>query len=160
MEGEAPSLRNAIGIHVVSSIEDDHLREIWRLILATARDRRALQMFRMRCDAPSLRRTIEVALVPGSDGSITFTSLEVAVEPCDPVTLLGARTPRSTAPPLAVCSWCARARAGSDWLSLEATVSELQLFEQETVPPLLHTICTPCADGILEKLREDIPPSP
>lgn len=110
-----------------------------------------------RCDAPELRRLLELQLLPGPGGRVQFRvrPLRVAARPS--VALLADDTPR-TAERLVVCSWCKRVNVGKDWLEVEAGLERLRLLHQTVLPQVTHGVCPRCAEGLLEATDHDVDP--
>jgi hypothetical protein len=154
LEGGAPQLRQVQQTQLFDWIADPELSQLWQLLLAEARAGSRTLVLRLACDAPALRRRVELGLTPSPDGSVTFTSVELERTPRPTVSLLEEEASRdATLPPLPLCSWCARAQTDGEWVSLEQASARLGLFEQELLPPLQHTICADCAAAVRADLR-------
>ncbi len=142
VDNDAPELREIRGIDLFSAISDANLGELWRMILASVRRTQEGQTFDLRCDAPSLRRFIELDVRPDENGGVRFSSRETRVEVREPIPLLDRRAERNDSL-LLVCAWCARVQA-TTWVPIEDAVARLMLFEQQLLPRISHGICPDC----------------
>ena len=103
--------------------------------------------FTFRCDAPTLRRVLEMdASLPG-DGTVRFLTRTLAEESRPAVPLLDPAAARSDDKVL-VCGWCRKVAVGSTWEEVEKAVAELRLFEQVPMPRTTHGICEACYERV------------
>jgi hypothetical protein len=103
--------------------------------------------FPFRCDAPALRRFLEMEIVPTRGGEVEFRSRLVAVdERPELIALLTAEPGEASSDRLVVsCSWCRRFRLESGWAEAEEAIRELGLFGAVPAPRISHGICEDCA---------------
>jgi hypothetical protein len=123
----------------VSELTTEHL---YRDLVRRVRAGRTIT-FPYRCDAPALRRFMQMTMTPGSEDSVTFDSVTLRTEQ-------RAAVPVSHSPHLRtdlllkMCSWCKRIDVEGDWEEIERAVARLGLFTGERVPALTHSICPDC----------------
>ena len=98
----------------------------------------------LRCDAPELRRHLELTVVPEADGNLTIRSCTLRTEPREPVPLLDAQSERSNEF-ITICSWCKKVEVEGEWCEVEEAVDRLGLLVE--VPHLTHGMCLPCRDA-------------
>ena len=110
--------------------------------------------FPIRCDAPHLRRYLNVSVAPKPAGGFIVSTLLIRSESRAPVALLAPGTPRRD-DIVKVCSWCKRVSAHGRWVEVEEAISLLQLFERREQPQLSHGICEPCHRFMQTMLADD-----
>jgi len=117
-------------------------QELSRLFLARARAGRVVDVG-FRCDSPSLRRFLRLALHPEAAGRVRCASILVRQEVRPPQPLLDAASPRSQAS-VRICGWCKKVDARGAWKEVEDAADELRLMEGDAFPQLSHAICPTC----------------
>lgn len=127
---------------LLSCISDPTTRQIYATLMERVRRDGVEVRVPFRCDAPAMRRWLELWMSPGADGGVVFASRTLREEPR-----------RAVVPPPAVdggrfirmCSWCKQVEVDpGEWVELEAAVSRLALFAAVDVPLITHGICPPC----------------
>lgn len=126
-------------------------------ILHAVRHARRIVRLEFRCDAPSLRRLLELSLVPGPRGQVEFRVRPLRLSARSPVALLADDTPR-TADRVVVCSWCKRVNVEVEWLEVEQALQRLRLFHHTVLPQVSHGVCPRCAEALLEATHHDVDP--
>lgn len=140
-----------VGRDLFTFIVGHEVRYIYEQMLEGARTSGARYQFEFRCDGPSQRRRMSMTIRDGGQGHVLFETRLLEVRPRPAISLLERDAPRS--PELVrVCAWCARVRAGADWLDLDEAIGVHDLFEQPQVPRMSHGICGDCHAKALEKL--------
>ncbi|MEO8071489.1 MAG: hypothetical protein ABI652_08805 [Acidobacteriota bacterium] len=103
--------------------------------------------FTFRCDAPALRRLLEMSIAIEPADALRFVVRPVRVEDRPAVQLLEPTEPtgpRSDAV-LRMCGWCKRIPDPSGrWMEIEAALPLLTLFEQTALPATSHVMCEEC----------------
>ncbi len=146
-----------IGSELLSHISDASTREIYRAILKRVRDGGEAR-FRLRCDAPSRRRLLEIRIISNDDGAIEFRSSEIAGAERGPRRLLDTTAWRSD-DFIRFCSWCNRIDLEGEWYELDDGVARARLFEQALLPMVTHSCCPECEatlDRAIDNLGEPI----
>jgi hypothetical protein len=149
--GAALLPEHVLGRPLWDFVSDATTRQLYREALARVRAGRAIRL-PLRCDAPGLRRWLELTISPDEGGRVLFESRTLREEAREPVAVLGASGPRLEEL-LRCCSWCKRVEAGGEWLEVEEAVARLNLFEHAALPMLTHGMCEPCHDAFLAKIR-------
>lgn len=151
LDNAAPELATAEKILLWESIADTSSRLLWQSLVARVRETGVTLEIPYRCDAPSARRWFRMRVTRGERATVLFESFLVREEPRETVRLIDPHSRREdTAAPVTVCSWCARALAGTEWVDIEHAVSRLGLLAVETPPPLSHGICPACFKRVSE----------
>jgi hypothetical protein len=128
-------------------IEDEETRHIFQIILKRVRTDRAVKTVPYRCDAPNLRRFMELQMRSTSNDEVEFRSRVVREEPRESVRLMEDDVVRSDEF-LRMCGWCKQVCVETDrWVEVEAAVLELRLFHAAAVPRLTHGICPTCLEA-------------
>lgn len=103
-----------------------------------------------RCDAPAVRRDIDLWIAPRAD-AIQFESRVRREEARPALAVLDPTVERSRAIQK-ICCWCKRIKAGGDWLEIEDGISRLGLFQAMPLPMLSHAVCQDCLARIRASL--------
>lgn len=106
--------------------------------------------FTFRCDAPALRRLLEMSIAMQPAGALRLVVRSVRVEDRPAVLLLDPAEQRSEAV-LRMCGWCKRIpdRRGR-WMEIEAALPLLGLFEHTALPATSHVMCEECHRVMME----------
>lgn len=141
----APLLAPAIlGRSLWDFIADRTTILLYRRIFERVREGISPVRFTFRCDAPALRRLLEMSIVMQPAGALQVVVRSVRVEDRPAVLLLDPAEKRSDAV-LRVCGWCKRLPdPGGRWMEIEAALPLLALFEQTALPAISHGICEEC----------------
>ena len=122
-------------------------RHLYHVMLKKVRTAKAVICFSYRCDAPQLRRYMEMVVRPwGVVRGVEFNSRVVREVPREPVPLLAPTAARS-AQMITMCAWCKRI-ATPQWLEVEEAIQRLQLFELDYMPQITHGLCRDCEKQI------------
>lgn len=108
-----------------------------------------------RCDAPALRRHMQLTMSADPNGTLVFRSRMLQGDPRPPIRLLDRRAPRTLAPLIRICSWCNRGFLDNHWVELEEIIKAYGLFEADGVPEITHGLCTECERRVLSEWSED-----
>src|SRR6478672_1277449 len=116
------------GKPLLSFISDPTTRQLYALLMARVRASRSAVRVPLRCDAPALRRWLELEISPGADGGLTFASYELRTETRAPIPTFEAAAGGASAL-LRMCSWCKRVEAAAGhWQDIEDAIASLALF--------------------------------
>jgi len=137
----APQLRGTavIGSSLWSHISDLTLSHLLQKLFAKVRSSRQPLVLRCRCDAPAIRRELEVYL-ESRDGISVVVVSTVTFEMHRVVTPRRSRS----AKPIRMCSWCNAIDVEGQWLELEVAARELGLMDGPEAPLITHTLCHRC----------------
>ena len=137
-------------------IADASTRHIYRTLFERVRSRAETVRLTFRCDAPALRRLLELELAPLAAGGLLCCVHQLVEEARDPISLLDATRPR-TEQLIRMCSWCKRvATPDGAWLQLEVAVTRFGMFVDELPPDLTHGVCPDC-HRVLDAVAKDKP---
>lgn len=145
-ENDAPNLtRDAVlGKVLWGYVFDKETRHLYRVAIEKVLSEKSSVSFPFRCDAPHIRRHMQMAVSPVDEDRCQFASTIVREEPREPVKLLEADVARSEEL-LRMCSWCKKLDADeAGWLEVERGIEKLDLFRTSTLPAITHTICPSC----------------
>lgn len=135
-----------VGMPLWEYVANSASRHVWITIVERLRGRRTTVTVPYRCDSPSVRRYMEMDLVPLAGDRVEFRSRIVREEEREPVPLLRPDVPTSDEP-LLMCSWCKRVFV-PPWREVEKAAKELDLFDEPEMPKLVHSICGRCRDTL------------
>jgi hypothetical protein len=133
-------------------IAGDEVRYLYRLILARVRSSGTVMVTPLRCDAPHVRRFVNLVIIPGEEGRIQFESHLLREEVREPVELLSPMAKRADWL-VRMCAWCKSVHVASEWVQVEIAVERLNLFEMSSLPGVTHTICPECERRVRYSLR-------
>lgn len=125
-------------------------RHIYTVVLAQARSGRRLR-FPFRCDAPDLRRFLEMDAAGAGDAAVEFRVRTVKTEPREAVALLDPSRARA-GPPLRMCGWCKKVAVDEIHVEVEEAIACLDLFDGAPLPPVSHGICPACEARMYREL--------
>lgn len=131
---EAPHLQqNAlVGRPLLNSITGDESKSLYRRILERVRQGRRISV-PFRCDAPGVRRFMELHMVPAEAGRVRCEAVTIRLEHRTPIALLSVAAPRGNQL-VRMCAWCKRVAVGFKWVEVEDAVAALGLFNIEAGP--------------------------
>ena len=148
--GESLLPPGIIGRSLWNWIADPTTTQVYRDIIARVRHGAGPVRFNFRCDAPSLRRLLQMRIAVSAD-EVTFETRLLDAQLRAGVCLIDAEARRSDAH-IVICGWCMRLPVDGDWLEIEDAISVLQLFDAAMMPRLSHDMCPRCVTTMEETL--------
>lgn len=139
-----------LGTRLWNHLGDPTTIHLYQAMVANVRRTKKESTVPFRCDAPDRRRFMEMHISCLDDGTVEFRSVTLREETRVWVPLLDMRA-RFSGAMLRMCSWCKKVTL-PDWVEVEEAVHRLQLFENETVPRISHTICPSCSEVIKQEI--------
>ncbi|HET7695777.1 MAG TPA: hypothetical protein VFK57_08730 [Vicinamibacterales bacterium] len=132
------------GRMLLSFISEPTTKLIYVALMQRVVEQRQPVSVPFRCDAPALRRWLELTMTARDDGGIDFVSRQLHSEPRDPpFDFRGA--PHGASTLVRMCSWCKNVELSPDtWGTAEEAVRAFGLFGAASVPQVTHGICPPC----------------
>ena len=110
-------------------------------------------LFDFRCDAPDLRRFMQMYISPTENGGVQFETLVQKIEPRKALMPFDPLNP-STDRIVVSCSWCNKIRVDeTQWEEIEIAADLLRLFERPDVPHISHGMCPECFESVLQNLE-------
>ncbi len=142
------------GKHLAEFIADHATVSLWEILLAKARAGTVIHNIAIRCDSPTLRRTLCLQ-VEQERANVRVSSLLVREEPRGYIALFSADR-AVQGDPIVACSWCRKFEAtASTWVEVESFLSMTGLFEQPVLPPVTHGICPGCFESVSKECGAD-----
>jgi hypothetical protein len=140
---------NSLGRSLWDYVAGEDLKKVQRLLLRRIRDEVGDVELPFRCDAPDVRREMDLRIKAGRGGRAVLFSARVRSEEVRerPQPLLDPASPRG-AETLAMCGWCDRFEVKGEWVEVEEAARRLELFNRPELPSLSHGICPDC-NGLL-----------
>ena len=134
-----------------SCIDDPETRHAHHTLLERARARGGITGLPFRCDSPTLRRYMEMDIMPLEDGGAEYRCRALRSETRARMALIGP-SEATSGQLMRMCSWCKRVDLGeNNWVEIEDAVAPLGLLLQKQFPRITHTICAAC----LKRLEEE-----
>lgn len=135
---------SVIGKSLWEFISNAQTRHLYRILLDKVRKTEEYIQVPFRCDAPDRRRFMELAISSLHNGYVQFKSRILRTELRSTVALLDSTIPRSNKK-ICMCSWCKQIQTDAGrWMEVERALSELGLFNLDTMPDINHGICPEC----------------
>lgn len=146
--------REIIGRNVFDFIEGYETKHIYKILFDLVRQGKRIGPIPFRCDAPGLRRFLELCLDPMPDSAIKITTKLLREEPRTPVKALMKDLERSQKL-IRMCSMCKKIEAGDKmWLEIEEGLVVLKIFEDKNPPRITHGLCHECFSNIMVKIEK------
>ena len=141
---------SSLGRSLWDYVAGRELVKLQRLLVRRVRDEVGDVELPFRCDAPAVRREMDIRIVARPGGRLVLFSARLrAEEERDlPQRLLDPATPRSDEM-LEMCGWCDRFEVDGEWVEVEEAARRLGLFNQPRLPALSHGICPVCNEMLL-----------
>jgi hypothetical protein len=152
---QAPYLADAqiLGKSLWDFITGNEVQNLYNLMLKKVRLSGEPVQVLYRCDAPHLRRFLQLKMMSADQGAVRFHNWLVREEVRPPVQLFDV-LPKRSQEFVTVCSWCKQIKlAEAEWVEVEEAVERLGLFESAELPQLSHGICPGCLQRWLSDLR-------
>ena len=152
LENETPAVRRdaVLGRPLLDFITGAETRHLVEILLTRARAGSPLLRLPFRCDAPDLRRFMEMDIVSPDGVAVEYRCRVLRTEARKPVQVANAAP--DAARTMRMCSWCKKVHLTRDvWVEVEDAVTRFGLLEDEAPPQVTHGICNVC----LEKLYGD-----
>ena len=148
--------RTVVGTWLWQHLAGLEVKHLFRVLLEKVRENQEPVQVPFRCDAPELRRSMMLELTPLEGHSVRFSSWILEEEERPPVELLRAnREVIQDSERVRMCAWCKRIGAGvGDWRDLEDALLEIELFQHDPLPRVIHAVCPDCQSMMLRKLAE------
>lgn len=152
IENGAPELQGdaVIGTTVFDAIRDAPTVWIYMGLYRRVREGSSVSI-PLRCDSPTMRRELVMALTPAGGGCIDVEVRTARVIPT-PFVPFWLRTSHRVSGTIVACGWCKRVRVGQEWTEPDVAVERLDLFEGDTLPQVSHGICPLCEAGLLKTI--------
>ncbi|MEO8090873.1 MAG: hypothetical protein ABI703_11290 [Gemmatimonadales bacterium] len=142
-QGETLRPAQIVGRPLWDFIGDMETTHIYRLLHQRVRTEGAPVRLCFRCDAPALRRLLELEISLTDNQELAYHVRTIRRQERAPVPLLDPHRPRSEQF-VTICGWCKRVATPHGWLEVEQAVAELSLFTEPHLPQLTHGICDQC----------------
>lgn len=111
-----------------------------------------------RCDAPNLRRFMEMSLLPLADGGLEWASRLLRQETRPPVSLPEVASALATEL-VVMCSWCKKVRVpeweglaplmAGIWVEVEEAMSLFAVTHAGFYPAISHGVCPTCYQSVI-----------
>ena len=149
VKNDAPELtaEKVAGESIWNFLKNKDVRHIYHNLIEGIRDKRKQVQFPFRCDSPGLIRFMKMTMSPADHGAVVFRSKIEKVEKRDPIMALECDAKRSSEV-VEICSWCKKVKHAGYWLELDRAVKVSQIFKQNMLPLLSHTICDSCLNNL------------
>src|SRR3569623_894919 len=119
-----------VGRSLWSYVTDTETLHLYQQMLRRLRTIRQSIRVPFRCDAPALRRYMELDMTVADDFCVCFMAESVRREPRAPVALLDDSHTRRDGL-LRMCSWCKKVELDDKtWADVEEAVKRLRIFDQ------------------------------
>ena len=136
--------QQVVGETLWDFVDGDATRAVYDKLHRQVRQDRKPVVVPFRCDSPSLRREMQLAISPEQAGQLLYESTIVLSTPCTPVDFLDPTLPRSRSF-LTMCSCCKRVLIEPDgWLEANDAAVRLKVLSVARPPQLAYDMCPAC----------------
>lgn len=145
-----PDAGSSLGRTLWDYVAGRELVKLQRLLVRRVRDGVGDVELPFRCDAPHVRREMDIRIVARPGGRVVLFSarLRSEEEREAPQPLLDTEVPRGN-DAIEMCGWCDRFEVDGEWVEVEEAARRLQLFNRAELPALSHGICPVCNEMLL-----------
>lgn len=140
-----------VGCSVWTFVSDETTRQVYRALIARVRAGQTAT-FSYRCDAPSLRRFMQMTMTSSAGHGVAFDSVTIRTETRVPLGF-GMESQPCRDRMLRVCGWCKRMDVGGDWEEIDVAVECVGLFAGSPTPTLTHAMCPPCFARVMAEVE-------
>ncbi len=146
-----------IGRSIWDFIADGSTIAIYRRVFQRVRSGAGAAAFTFRCDAPAVRRLLQMHISRAASGELVLATDLVVATPRASVALL--EPGRATLGTLVrMCAWCQRMPgADGQWLEVEAALAAMDVFGGDTLPRISHGMCDDCSRVMNDALDDPTP---
>lgn len=142
--GESCHPDRIINQQIWSFIQGYETRHVYEICINNVRNHQKTIVLPFRCDAPDLRRYLELEISPLPRGHVQLTSRIIREEPRETVKLLQTGKPKLF-DFITMCSMCKKIQVAENvWFETEEAIARLGLFELEVLPQISHGLCQDC----------------
>jgi hypothetical protein len=145
-----PDAGSSLGRTLWDYVSGRELVKLQRLLVRRVRDGVGDVELPFRCDAPHVRREMDIRILTRPGGRVVLFSArlrsEEERETLQP--LLDVEVPRGE-DVIEMCGWCDRFEVDGEWVEVEEAARRLQLFNRAELPALSHGICPVCNEMLL-----------
>jgi hypothetical protein len=132
---------DSLGRSLWDFVAGEELRKVQRLLLRRLRDEVREVELPVRCDAPDIRREMQLRIVAHPSGrTVLFAARVRSEETREPQPILDPDAPRGE-DSLEMCGWCDRFLVDGEWVEVEEAAVRLELFRRSELPRIDHGIC-------------------
>jgi hypothetical protein len=141
---------DSLGRSLWDYVAGQELVKLQRLLVRRVRDEVGDVELPFRCDAPDVRREMDIRIVARPGGRVVLFSARLRSEEEREVAqpLLDAEAPRGEEM-VEMCGWCDRFEVDGEWVEVEEAARRLELFNRAELPALSHGICPDCNEMLL-----------
>ncbi|HWI96290.1 MAG TPA: hypothetical protein VNS60_09535 [Solirubrobacterales bacterium] len=145
-----PDAGSSLGRTLWDYVSGRELVKLQRLLVRRVRDGVGNVELPFRCDAPHVRREMDIRIVARPGGRVVLFSARLRSEEERevPQPLLDVEVPRGK-DVIGMCGWCDRFEVDGEWVEVEEAARRLQLFNRAELPALSHGICPVCNEMLL-----------
>jgi hypothetical protein len=138
---------DSIGKSLWDFVSGSTLRKVQASLLHRIRDTGNGVELPFRCDSPTVRREMTIAIQPQVDGGITFSPSVRSEQSRSRQPLLD-RAERGDSNLVEMCGWCDRFLVGGRWVEVEAAATKLGLMVAGELPAISHGLCERCSERL------------
>jgi len=145
---------NVLGHSLFEFVSGTEVQMFYKYIIEKVRSQNESFHLPFRCDAPDLRRFLEMEIHLDSNDYIIFSSRIIKLESRIPIRLLDYSVPRNDEI-ISICSICKQVKLTDDrWVEVEEAIKIKNLFGESVMPMISHGLCPSCAKTFLgEQLK-------
>lgn len=136
-----------LGQSALSCVADSTSALLYERLFHRVLQTRIVITLPFRCDAPALRRYLNLVIEPRTPAGLRIETTLTRTEERPAMPLLDRDTPRGS-DLLRMCGWCKLVDVAGRWCEVEEAVAEMRLFERDRLPLVTHGICPTCHERV------------
>lgn len=125
------------------------MKKLQRMLLRRVRGDAGGVELPFRCDAPDLRRDMDIYIAPTSSGRLVLFQTRLRSEESRQFQTLLDPAARRSEEIVEMCGWCDRFQIDGEWVEVEEAAERLRLFLHNEPPTISHSICPDCSEALL-----------
>jgi len=141
---------SSLGRSLWDFVAGDDVRKLQKMLVRRVRDDVRSVKLPFRCDGPESSREMDIRIIAHSSGHVVLFSAQLRSEEGRerPQPLLDPDAPRDEADFLPMCAWCDRFLVEGEWVEVEETAKQLELFRapgcQRSITASVPSAAAPC----------------
>lgn len=147
---------DVVGTSLWDWIADPETEQLYRTLIERVRTTGRKLSVPFRCDAPELRRFMQLQISVTKNDFIDLEAQVAREEKRETQRLLDPTQPRGDEL-IRMCGWCKKVPVADDrWLEVEDAITELGLFEAASIPQISHTVCPDCFATTMAAIEKQV----
>lgn len=143
-----------VGHSIWDYIDNDEIRQLYKLILENVRKYQKQLQIPFRCDSSAMNSYLKLIISPLKENHIQFISEVICIEYHKEIALWDTKIPRCDKK-VSVCSICRLIKNESDkWIDAHIYMEDMKLVNEQIMPNIFHDLCPHCVDTVVQEIEK------